>query len=522
MAIGRTGSELRFAQDRVAAQCTLRPTARGATHLGQPGLHRHFVTPNGSNAETDLQVRHDDLPTVLRHVLQRHADRGKRFAAARFEPRHVHRMVDVTVGIELAEADPKGRAMHHALDRTNRVRTTVRRRRLGLVLVLGAAVAIALPPTAEAGARRRIRVVKRATTATVATADGSGVFARDPVSAAPAESSPVPVRDALPAAPVSSVVMRPASPDAPVLLIAPTTTAPPPATTAPPTTIQPASGATQLGGCAVFPPDNPWNQDVRALPVRTESVAWVRSVNGGGVRNVHPDFGSNPDYGIPFVIVSSAQPGVPITFDDYGSESDPGPYPIPTSAPVEGGNDRHVLALQQGTCRLFELYNARPSAGRWTASSGAVFNLSSNALRPKGWTSADAAGLPILPGLARFDEVRSGVITHALRVTVPATQAAFIAPATHQAGSANTALPPMGARLRLRADFDLRAYHGDALVILTALQRYGMIVADNGSAWYISGATDPRWDDNDLDQLKRVPGTAFEFVGSTPIESNPV
>ena len=415
--------------------------------------------------------------------------------------------------------------MHHALDRTNRARTTVRQRRLRLILVLGAAVSIAVPRTADAGARRRIRVVKQAArpaTATASTANGSAVFARDPVSAAPADSgTTVRIRDALPAAPSNSTVTRPASPDAPVVLIAPTTTVPPTTTLTPPTTIQPTPGSTQLGGCAVFPSDNPWNQDVRTLPVRAESGAWVRSVNGGGVRNVHPDFGSNPGYGIPFVIVPAAQPGVSITFDDYGSESDPGPYPIPTNAPVEAGGDRHVLALQQGTCRLFELYNARPSAGRWTASSGAVFNLSSNALRPKGWTSADAAGLPILPGLARFDEVRSGVITHALRVTVPATQAGFMAPATHQAGSANAALPPMGARLRLRIDFDMRAYHGDALVILIALQSYGMIVADNGSAWYISGATDARWNDNDLDQLKRVPGTAFEFVGTTPIETNP-
>lgn len=268
----------------------------------------------------------------------------------------------------------------------------------------------------------------------------------------------------------------------------------------------------------MFPADNAWNQDVRGLTVHAQSTAWLQSVNGGGVRNVHPDFGSNPDYGIPFIIVSAAEPGVPVTFDDYGDQSDPGPYPIPTNAPIEGGSDRHVLALQQGSCRLYELYNARPSAGRWTASSGAVFDLQSNALRPKSWTSADAAGLPILPGLARFDEVRIGTITHALRVTVPRSQSGFIAPARHQAGSADPALPPMGARLRLRSDFDTRAYHGDALVILTALKRYGMIVADNGSPWFISGATDPRWDDDDLDQLKRVPGTAFEFLETGPIE----
>ena len=288
---------------------------------------------------------------------------------------------------------------------------------------------------------------------------------------------------------------------------------------APTTTTAPTPGGATLGGCPVFPPDNPWNQDVRALALSPQSSTWLRSVNGAGVRYVHPDFGSNPDYGIPFTIVPASQPGVAVTFDDYGDESDPGPYPIPTNAPIEAGGDRHVLALQQGTCRLFELYNARPSTGRWTASSGAIFDLRSNALRPKGWTSADAAGLPILPGLARFDEVRSGQVTHALRVTVPATQRGFISPARHAAGTVNASLPPMGARLRLRADFDLRAYHGDLLVILTALQRYGMIVADNGSAWFISGATDPRWNDNDLEQLKGVPGTAFEFVDTGAVEA---
>ena len=217
----------------------------------------------------------------------------------------------------------------------------------------------------------------------------------------------------------------------------------------------------------------------------------------------------------------ATQPNVSITYVAYGSESDPGPFPIPLTAPVEGGSDAHVLVMQQGTCHLFELYAARRSGSGWNADSGANYDLRSNAVRPLGWTSADAAGLPILPGLLRFDEVRSGEIRHALRFTVSRSQNGFIAPARHQAGSNNASLPPMGARFRLRADFDLSGYHGDALVILRALKRYGMIVADNGSSWFISGATDPRWDDNDLGQLKTIPGAAFDVVDTGPIERTP-
>ena len=281
-----------------------------------------------------------------------------------------------------------------------------------------------------------------------------------------------------------------------------------------------AGPGTTLGGCPVFPADSAWNQEVSSLPVRPESATWLRSINGGGVKNLHPDFGADATYGIPFLIVPAKQPGVPVTFDEAAEESDPGPYPIPLNAPIEGGGDLHILALQQGACRLFELYQARPGTSSWTAGSGAVFDLRSNNLRPKGWTSADAAGLPILPGLVRFDEVRAGVITHALRVTVPASQKAFISPARHAAGKPDTMLAPMGARLRLRADFDLSPFHGDALVILTALKRYGLIVADNGSPWFISGATDTRWIDDDLAQLKKVPGTAFEFVDNGPLEKS--
>ncbi|MGF1627311.1 MAG: hypothetical protein ACFCVH_20715 [Alphaproteobacteria bacterium] len=266
----------------------------------------------------------------------------------------------------------------------------------------------------------------------------------------------------------------------------------------------------RIGSCAVFPPDNPWNQDVSALPVDPGSDAYIAAMTADRAV-LHPDFGENPDYGIPFVAVSGQQP-VPVSFD-YADESDPGPYPIPPDAPIEGGDDRHILVVDLDTCMLYELFDVRPEGDGWHAGSGAVFDLSSNALRPLGWTSADAAGLPILPGLVRYEEVEAGAIDHALRVTFPATQQAFILPATHYASdSTDPSLPPMGLRLRLRADYDLSGYHGQARVILEALQRYGLIVADNGSAWFISGAPSPHWDDEDLSQLKRVPGEAFEVV----------
>ena len=278
----------------------------------------------------------------------------------------------------------------------------------------------------------------------------------------------------------------------------------------------PSNGPT-IAGCPVFPADNAWNRDVSDAPVHAMSATWVASVNASRSK-LHPDTGANPEYGIPFVVVPESQPKLPIRYTDYGDESDPGPFPIPHSAPVEAGGDRHVLVLQQGSCRLFELFDARPTASGWEAASGAAYDLRSNTLRRVGWTSADAAGLPILPGLLRFDEVRSGVIRHALRFTVSRTQRGFIAPARHFAGSNDQNLPPMGARFRLRADADLRGFHGDALVILRALQRFGMLVADNGSSWFITGASDPRWDDADLGQLKSVPGNWFEVVDTGPIE----
>jgi hypothetical protein len=269
----------------------------------------------------------------------------------------------------------------------------------------------------------------------------------------------------------------------------------------------------------MLPASNPVNQDISHAPVDPNSAHYIASIGLGG--HLHPDFGSNPSYGIPFTVVGPKQRKVPITFTEYGEESDRGPYPVPPGAPVEGAGeegDRHVLVLQRGSCKLYELYSASRHGSGWDAGSGAVFNLASNALRPEGWTSADAAGLPIFPLLVRYPEVRSGRIDHALRVTVERTQRGYIHPATHYASSSSDpSLPPMGLRLRLKASYSLARFHGESLIILRALKRYGLIVADNGSSWYITGAPDPRWDVEDLEQIKRVPGSEFEAVRSGPI-----
>ncbi len=273
------------------------------------------------------------------------------------------------------------------------------------------------------------------------------------------------------------------------------------------------------GVCPIFPASNPLNREIANAPESPNSAKYIASI--GANLHLHADFGANPSYGIPYTVVGPHQPKVPIRFTEYGEESNPGPYPIPPDAPVEGAGeegDRHVLVLQEGTCKLYELYAAQRKGSVWDAGSGAVFNLRSNALRPEGWTSADAAGLPILPLLARYPEVRAGQIDHALRVTVPSTQRGYIHPATHFASdSSDPNLPPMGLRLRLKASFNLAGYHGQALVVLHALKRYGLIVADNGSSWYITGAPNPGWNEEDLDQLKRVPGSAFEAVSSGAI-----
>ncbi len=272
-------------------------------------------------------------------------------------------------------------------------------------------------------------------------------------------------------------------------------------------------------GCPIFPASNPLNQDISRAPVDPNSANYIASI--GLSAHLHPDFGTDPSYGIPYAVVGPGQQKVPITFASFGEESNPGPYPIPQDAPVEGAGeagDRHVLVLQRGSCKLYELYAAQRSGAGWEAGSGAVFNLRSNALRPEGWTSADAAGLPIFPLLVRYPEVAAGQIDHALRVTVERTQRGYIHPATHFASSSSDPnLPPMGLRLRLKASFSLAGFRGESLIVLRALKRYGLIVADNGSPWYITGAPDPRWNDEDLEQIKRVPGSAFEAVRTGPI-----
>ena len=288
-----------------------------------------------------------------------------------------------------------------------------------------------------------------------------------------------------------------------------------------------AAAATQYpygsgtGGCVLFPKSNPWRENVSKLPLSPLSSTYIATI-GAGI-DLHPDFGSNLTYGIPYVVVPASQPKVAIHFTAYGAQSDKGPYPVPAGAPVEGGasstGDRHVLVLQSGSCKLYELYSAQPNAnGSWNAGSGAVFNLRSNKLRPNGWTSADAAGLPIFAGLIRYDEIQRGYINHAIRFTVPRTQAGFIHPATHFASSStDPSLPPMGLRLRLKASFDITHFPRVARIILRAMKTYGLILADNGSPWYFQGATDPRWNDNALDTLKSVPGGAFEVVATGPI-----
>jgi hypothetical protein len=265
--------------------------------------------------------------------------------------------------------------------------------------------------------------------------------------------------------------------------------------------------------------------------VDPNSDAYVATI--GVERHVHADFGSGEwppgsgsPIGIPYVVVPGTQPRVEVTFE-YHSESDPGPYPIPPDAPIEGGagsdGDRHVLVLERETCTLYELFYAWPQAdGSWEAGSGALFRLDSYALRPDGWTSADAAGLPILPGLVRYDEVESGEIRHALRFTAPQTRRDYVWPARHYASSlTGTQYPPLGQRFRLKAEFDMSGFSPQARVILRALQVYGMMLADNGSAWYISGAPDERWDNDVLHELHRVHGSDFEAVDVSSLMVDP-
>jgi hypothetical protein len=270
--------------------------------------------------------------------------------------------------------------------------------------------------------------------------------------------------------------------------------------------------------CTVFPKSNPWNRRVDRLPVAGNSAEIIRSI--GTDRGLHADFGSGQwegaPIGIPITVVGRRTPKSRVSFE-YADESDRGPYPIPRGVPIEGGyrsdGDRHALIVDRDACKLYELFALYPRGRGWRAGSGAIWNLRSNRLRPAGWTSADAAGLPILPGLARYDEVRRGVIDHALRFTVRRTRRAYVYPARHFASSSDDpSLPPMGLRVRLKASFEVSGYPRQARVVLTALKRYGMLVSDNGSDWYITGSPNPGWRNDDLRALGRVKGSDFEVV----------
>jgi hypothetical protein len=276
--------------------------------------------------------------------------------------------------------------------------------------------------------------------------------------------------------------------------------------------------------CEIFPADNPWNTDISDYPLHPMSDDYVDQI--GRTQHLHPDVGTiwqGAPIGIPYVIVDGEQPKVPVSFY-YDEESDPGPYPIPPDAPIEGGEDaggdRHVLVIDDDNCILYETFDSWPLNGgaAWETGSGAVWDLSSNELRPEYWTSADAAGLPIFAGLIRYEEVvEQGEIDHAIRFTVSETRRAFIHPATHYASNdEDTGLPPMGLRFRMRADYDCSWASDEVQVICTALKKYGMLVADNGSDWYLSGSPDPRWDDDALGDLKDITGDAFEVVYTGP------
>jgi len=273
-------------------------------------------------------------------------------------------------------------------------------------------------------------------------------------------------------------------------------------------------GSPTIGPCAVFPSTNEWNRNISADPVDPNSANYMAAMNAS-TTFLHPDFGTT--FGIPWITVPGSQPKVPMTFD-ISDESDPGPYPFPPNAPIEGGpsstGDRHVLVLDTGSCKLYETWDSHFVNPGWHCGSGAIFNLTSNALRPDGFTSADAAGLPILPGLARQAEAAvAHRINHALRFTVRNTQRAFVHPATHFASSSTDVnRPPMGLRVRLKASFNISGFNATVQAILTGLKQYGMFVADNGSDWFITGETNAQWNDSELNQLKQVPASAFEVI----------
>jgi hypothetical protein len=264
----------------------------------------------------------------------------------------------------------------------------------------------------------------------------------------------------------------------------------------------------------VFPSSNVWNQDITGLSVASNSGAMIDAI--GATSHLHPDFDAVGD-GIPYNLVNSSTPKYNVSFQ-YADESDPGPYPIPSGAAIEGGSDRHLITLDLAQCKLWELYDVHQSGSSWSAGSGAIFDLHSNDLRPAGWTSADAAGLPIFPGLVRYAEVLTGSIDHAIRFTAPNT-CGYIYPARHQTAAPCSDLPPMGLRLRLKASVDISSFGPHAQIVLTTLKRYGMILADNGSPWYLSGVPDSRWNDDEMHALQNLHGSDFEVVDTSGLRN---
>jgi hypothetical protein len=300
-----------------------------------------------------------------------------------------------------------------------------------------------------------------------------------------------------------------------------------PSATPGPVLSSPPASLTGTAGCPIFPADNVWHADVSRLPVHPRSAGYVASI--GATRPVHPDFGSGlidgRPWGIPVTAVPAGQAPVPVSFDEAG-ESDKGPYLLPRNALIEGGpgsaGDRHVIGYDPTRCRAYELYAARPTGSGWHAYSGAVWDLRANRMRPAGWTSADAAGLSILAGLVRYDEVAAGHVDHAIRMTVQSTQRAYVWPGSHRASSnTDPNLPPMGLRLRLKSTVDTSRMPPQARVVAEALKRYGAIIADNGSPWFFSGTQDPRWNNSQLDALKKLHGSDFEVVDESGLMVSP-
>ncbi len=385
------------------------------------------------------------------------------------------------------------------------------------LVVIGVTLAV-LPPDTPVGSPRADTSVDAATPSQVLGTDADpfpsagGVAAATPVASSAGSSSAIPT----PVLPTTSAIPGPttiptARPTAgPTVAPRPTATTKP--TAAPGPTAAPAP-IPPLSACPIFPSSNVWNKRVDDLPVASNSDTMIAAIGLGA--SLHPDFSAAGGYGIPFNIVGTTTARSTVAFD-YADESDAGPYPIPAKPKIEGGSDRHLLMIDTNACKLYELFAAAKVGSSWTAGSGAIWNLKSNALRPEGWTSADAAGLPIFPGLVRYSEVAAGAIRHAIRFTASSTCNGYIYPARHEAGSGSCdSKPPMGLRVRLKASVDISGYGPQSQVILRALQLYGMLLADNGSPWYITGAPDSRWNDDELHGLGGINGSDFEIVDTT-------